>query len=203
MKLREVVLKNFRDYYRETRIPVDDLTALIGKDDVGKSTIWEAHNILFNQIKIDIGDRNVFHADEETIIGCIFDNLPTTIVLENVTTSLEREYLLNDNGTMEILKKYPANGKQTIWIRAKHPSNEGFDDLLLKKNNDLKTKIRSDGLGKQVNLTINSEMRCALWASLGDSITFETKLINTDQADEKSSGLKSNPFYLPIVFQSR
>ena len=66
MKLREIVLKNFRGYYRETRIPVDDLTALIGKNDVGKSTILEALDIFFNQIKIDIGDRNVLHIDEET-----------------------------------------------------------------------------------------------------------------------------------------
>lgn len=65
MKLREIVLKNFRGYYRETRIPVDDLTALIGKNDIGKSTILEALDIFFNQIKIDVGDRNVLHADEE------------------------------------------------------------------------------------------------------------------------------------------
>jgi len=185
MKLRKIVLKNFRGYYRETRIPVDNLTALIGKNDVGKSTILEALDIFFNQVKIDISDRNVLHADEETVIGCIFDDLPTAIVLENVTTSLEQEYLLNDNGTLEIWKKYPQNGKQTIWIRAKHPSNEGFDDLLLKRNAELKAKIRSLGLEEQVNLTINSEMRCALWASLGDSITFESKLINADQVDEK------------------
>ena len=194
MKLREIVLKNFRGYYRETRIPVDDLTALIGKNDVGKSTILEALDIFFNQIKIDIGDRNVLHIDEETVIGCIFDDLPASIVLENVTTSLEREYLLNDNGRLEIWKKYPANGKQTIWIRAKHPSNESFDDLLLKKNAELKAKIRSAGLEEQVNLTINSEMRCALWASLGTSITFETKLINADQVDEKKLWPKIEPF---------
>lgn len=194
MKLREIVLKNFRSYYRETRIPVDDLTALIGKNDVGKSTVLEALDIFFNQIKIDIGDRNVLHVDEETVIGCIFDELPAAIVLENVTTSLEREYLLNDNGRLEIWKKYPANGKQTIWIRAKYPSNANFDDLLVKKNAELKTKIRSAGLEEQVNLTINSEMRCALWASLGTSITFETKLINADQADEKKLWPKIEPF---------
>ena len=67
MKLREIVLKNFRGYYRETRIPVDDLTALIGKNDVGKSTILEALDIFFNQIKIDIGDRNVLHIDGESL----------------------------------------------------------------------------------------------------------------------------------------
>lgn len=194
MKLREVILKNFRGYYRETRIPVDNLTALIGRNDVGKSTILEALDIFFNQIKIDIGDRNVLHVNEETVIGCSFDDLPTTFALENVITSFEQEYLLNSNGCLEIWKKYLPNGKQTIWIYARHPSNEGFDDLLLKKNTELKAKIRSLGLEDQVNLTINSEMRRALWVSLGTSITFETKLINADQADEKKLWPKIEPF---------
>ena len=39
MKLCEVILKNFRGYYPETRIKIDNLTALIGKNDIGKSTI--------------------------------------------------------------------------------------------------------------------------------------------------------------------
>ena len=194
MKLQEVVLKNFRGYYHETRIPMDTLTALIGRNDVGKSTILETLDIFFNQTKIEPGDRNVMHMDEETVIGCIFDELPDAIVLENVSTSLEGEYLLNDNRTLEVWKKYPANGKQTIWIRAWHPSNDGFDNLLLKKNNELKTKVRSVGLEEQVNLTINSEMRRALWASLGDSITFEINFINADQADEKKLWPKIEPF---------
>ena len=136
MKLREVILKNFRGYYRETRIAVSDLTALIGKNDVGKSTILEALDIFFNQSKIDITDKNIFHADEETIIGCVFNDLPTEIALENVTTTFSKEYLLNQEGNLEILKKYSSNGKQSIWIRANHPSNDGFNDLLLKKKNE-------------------------------------------------------------------
>lgn len=50
MKLREIILQNFRGYYNETRIPVDDLTALIGQNDVGKSTILEALDIFLQQI---------------------------------------------------------------------------------------------------------------------------------------------------------
>ena len=52
VKLREIILKNFRGYYVETRITIDDLTALIGKNDVGKSTILEALDIFFNQSKL-------------------------------------------------------------------------------------------------------------------------------------------------------
>lgn len=133
MKLREVILKNFRGYYIETRITIDDLTALIGKNDIGKSTILEALDVFFNQVKLGPDDKNIQHTDEETVIGCIFDNVPDEIVLENATTSFTGEYLLNADGNLEIWKIYPASGKQTIFIYANHPSNDGFSDLLSKK----------------------------------------------------------------------
>ena len=109
-----------------------------------------------------------FTTERAVCDSCVFDELPETIVLEDVETSLSNEYLLNEDGRLEIHKKYLANGKQAIWIYALHPSNEGFDDLLLKKNNELKTKIRSANLQNMANLTINSDMRRVLWQSLGD-----------------------------------
>ena len=112
MKLREIILKNFRGYYVETRITIDDLTALIGKNDVGKSTILEALDIFFNQSKIDSVDRNVFHTGEETVIGCVFDDLPAEITLENVTTSFSKEYLINRDGNLEVLRNILLMEKQ-------------------------------------------------------------------------------------------
>lgn len=197
MKLREIVLQNFRGYYNEARISVDDLTALIGQNDVGKSTILEALDIFFNQSKIEPGDKNILHTDEETVIGCVFDDLPETIMLEEVETSFSGEYLLNEDGRLEIHKKYPVSGKQTIWIYAEHPSNEGFNDLLLKKNSELKTKIRNAHLEGQVNLTINSDMRRVLWQSLGDEIALSSTFISADQADEKRLWPKIEPI-LPM-----
>lgn len=197
MKLREIVLQNFRGYYNETRIAIDNLTALIGQNDVGKSTILAALDIFFNQSKIESDDKNIFHLDEETVIGCVFDELPETIVLEEVETSFSAEYLLNKDGHLEIHKRYPSSGKQTIWIYAEHPSNEGFNDLLLKKNNELKAKIRNAHLEEQANLTINSDMRRALWQSLGDEIALSSTFINADQADEKRLWPKIEPI-LPM-----
>ncbi|MGI6528442.1 MAG: AAA family ATPase [Clostridia bacterium] len=111
MKLKEVIIKNFRGYSHETRIRIDAITALIGKNDVGKSTILEALDIFFNQTKIDLKDKNVFLTDEDTEIGCSFDELPEEIVLdERVSTSLSREHLLNEQGYLEIRKKYSNKG---------------------------------------------------------------------------------------------
>ena len=47
MKLKQLKLKNFRGYNSDTYLEVSDLTALIGKNDVGKSTILEALEIFF------------------------------------------------------------------------------------------------------------------------------------------------------------
>ncbi len=132
MRLHEVILKNFRGYYGETRIAISDLTALIGKNDVGKSTILEALDIFFNQSKIDATDKNIFHVDEETVIGCVFNDLPAEIALENATTSFSKEYLLNQEGNLEVLKNTLLTAN-LLFGCANHPSNDGFNDLLLKR----------------------------------------------------------------------
>lgn len=62
MKIESLKLKNFRGYKEEIEIKFDDLTVLVGKNDVGKSTILEALDIFFNEgkgaVKIDKGQRH-------------------------------------------------------------------------------------------------------------------------------------------------
>ena len=48
MKLKMVRLRNFRAYKDTVSIPIDELTAFIGKNDMGKSTVLEAFEIFFN-----------------------------------------------------------------------------------------------------------------------------------------------------------
>ena len=57
MKLVEVRLRNFRCYRDEISIPIGDLTALIAKNDVGKSSVLDALDAFFNLDKLDSGDR--------------------------------------------------------------------------------------------------------------------------------------------------
>ncbi|QQT61902.1 AAA family ATPase [Sphingobacterium multivorum] len=49
MKLVSLTLKNFRTYKSKTEIKLDRLTCIIGKNDIGKSTILEALNCFFNE----------------------------------------------------------------------------------------------------------------------------------------------------------
>ncbi|NMX24573.1 ATP-binding protein [Streptococcus sanguinis] len=48
MRLKQIKIKNFRGYKDETIVDFDNLTAFIGKNDAGKSTILEALEIFFN-----------------------------------------------------------------------------------------------------------------------------------------------------------
>lgn len=51
MKIETLRIKNFRGYCGETTISFEDLTAFVGKNDMGKSSILEALDVFFNDSK--------------------------------------------------------------------------------------------------------------------------------------------------------
>ena len=109
MKLEKLILKNFRSYSSIVEIPISNLTTLIGKNDIGKSTILEALEIYFNNdvVKIDLDDLSKSSTDDEIIISCVFSNLPNKIILDSCNeTTFDKEYLLNDEKKLEIRKVY-------------------------------------------------------------------------------------------------
>ena len=63
MKIKSLRIKNFRGYCDETTINFEDLTAFVGQNDMGKSSILEALDIFFNDskgvVKLDKDDVNV------------------------------------------------------------------------------------------------------------------------------------------------
>ncbi len=49
MRLKKLILKNFRGYREETQVLIDsDLTAITGKNDAGKSSIVMLINFRYN-----------------------------------------------------------------------------------------------------------------------------------------------------------
>ena len=126
MKIESIKLQNFRSYKEETEICFDDLTVLVGRNDIGKSTILEALDIFFNDgngvIKIDKADLNTYalrNGDNETVISVCFSELPESIIIDSaVQTTLASEYMLNADGFLEVVKKYKSGGKASIGAKA-------------------------------------------------------------------------------------
>jgi len=58
MKLIKLKIKNFRGYKDEVSVDIDNLTVIVGKNDIGKSTILEALDVFFNEGKGKIQENN-------------------------------------------------------------------------------------------------------------------------------------------------
>jgi len=210
MKIKSVTLRNFRSYNEEVKIDIGDLTAFVGKNDIGKSSILEALDIFFNEnkgvIKIDKDDVNkssLAENNNEIVITVEFEELPNTIVIDSTNeTTLQNEYLLNRDGNLEIIKKYPNAGKEKVFVKAFHPNNTECSDLLKKTNTELRAIISRASIECE-NRTINAVMRTAIWNHNRDSLKLESIEIDVTKGDTKSIWDKLQE-YLPLysLFQS-
>ena len=165
MKLVSIKIRNFRIYKDETTISLGDLNCVIGKNDIGKSTILEALNIFFND-GIEKTDISVNAEDETIEMTCIFDDFKEQIVLDStVETSLQEESLLNQNGLLEIKKTFRIGGTITksTFIVANHETHEKLLNILTLKNSPLKSlasELNVDLTG--INKTKNPPIRKAI-----------------------------------------
>ncbi len=208
MKIIQVKIKNFRGYTNEVVVDFEDLTAFVGKNDIGKSTILEALDIFFNGgvIKIDKNDINkecAKNGDDEIQISVVFDNYPRELVLDTSNlTSLEEEYLLNQNNKLEIIKKYPNAGSAKIFIKAYHPTNEECSNLHYLKITELKRIIKEKDILCD-NLTKSAELRKAIWQHYSNNLQMQEIEIELNKEDVKNIWEqleKKLPYY--ALFQS-
>jgi predicted ATPase len=175
MRLTAVHLHNFRRFKGDVKIPIGGLTALIGKNDIGKSSILEAIGIFLSApgLSIDASDRCVHAGDNEVSIGCSFTDLPAELVIDTAApTTLAREFLLNAAGELEVYRVWEYKDEKLkdkgVFARANHPYGSDRDDLLLLKNEQLKaraTKVGAD-LGA-IDERFNSQLRSVIWNSGG------------------------------------
>lgn len=203
MILTAVTLENFRCYKELLRIPVNSFTALVGRNDSGKSSILEALDIFFNEkgTQMESADRCVFGEPGAVRIGCCFSGLPTELALDDsATTTLGSEHLLNSRGELEIVKEFDcsraAKPKGTVYCRCLHPTAQGFDRLLSMKQAELKRQATILQLNlANIDERKNCELRAAIWGSCPDLAVAE-KLVSLEGEGGKSVWTKVQE-YLP------
>jgi putative ATP-dependent endonuclease of the OLD family len=110
VKLKEVKLQNFRGYKNEVTVSFENLAVLIGRNDAGKSSILDALNIFFNDAEIQKEDACVHGNTTDVRISCVFSDLPTQIVLDELhPTTLQQEYLVRQDGLLEVCRIFNCN----------------------------------------------------------------------------------------------
>lgn len=210
MRIKSMTLQNFRRYSNAVTIEFENLTAFVGKNDVGKSSILEALDIFFNDgracVKLDKDDihkSEVGYGNNEISIAVCFENLPDTVIIDATNeTTLESEYLLNEAHQLEVVKKYPNAGSAKVYIRAYHPTNPNCSDLLLKKDSELRRILSSQSI-TCADQTRNAVMRKAIWEYYSDDLRFATTDIDVTKNDAKTIWEKLQK-YLPLytLFQA-
>lgn len=212
MKINSVRIQNFRSYKEETIISFNELTAFVGQNDIGKSTILEALDIFFHEgkglIKIDKEDINKSEkqlGNTDVVITVSFTDLPRTVLLDDTNeTTLEAEYLLNVHNELQVKKIFKNASSPKILLIANHPTNNSCELLLHKKQNDLVKRIDELGLECE-DRRKNAVMRKAIWNHFRDDLQLkEIELeVNSKDGDIKSIWEKlqqSLPYY--SLFQS-
>ena len=174
MKIKALVLENFRSYKSRTKIPFSQLTGFIGRNDAGKSTVLEALDIFFEGgvAKIEPADASKGGDAGSVRIGVVFDHLPTELVLDtNALTTLQAEHLLNADGDLEIHKVFNCVNqapKAVASAFAVHPTAQVVRDVLQKTQAELRAMIRERGLQNNCSQAQNPSMRQAIYQSVGE-----------------------------------
>lgn len=174
MRLIGVTVENFRCYKTPTSVRFGDLTALVGSNDVGKSSLMDALAIFFETSKADVDDACKTGDPKQMRITCEFDRLPGELVVDtDAPTSLRAEHLVTPNDTLIIEKTYNGSlktpGVSTIHAISLHPTADGYHDLLTLKKTDLAKRASDLGVDLQgVDKRINSAVRKAIWDACPD-----------------------------------
>jgi len=216
MRLNEVRLTNFRCFNQEIAVQIDELSALIGKNDAGKSTILDALQIALAQGKLDSDDVCVrAAADEEAVIECAFDELPDSLTLDaGSQTTLADEWLLDASGDLRIQWCWAIShkdgqrsvaGKPKLYALANHPVSGEVADLHAKKNTELKSLVKKLGLESDCELNNNASMRKVIWGHQRSTGDWELDLRKIDLAKEDGKKVWAqleNQLPLFVLFRS-
>ncbi|WP_449390010.1 ATP-binding protein [Clostridium sp. ETTB3] len=215
MKLKRLKIKRFRGY-KDISVDFDgNINVIIGKNDIGKSTIMEALDIFFNsasnsKVKMEVNDLNIDEQQNKTIeITCVFEVYDDIVLDSTRRTSLEEEFLLNEKGLLEITKVWNCSKEKIgasdlkIYINAFYP-NISDKPLINMKISELKKVMDSikDEINNygEINKTVSSDIRkCIYKYYIDNSCDFSETLIDISKEDIKDiwSGINNS---LPMFF---
>jgi energy-coupling factor transporter ATP-binding protein EcfA2 len=170
MKLRRIEIENFRGFASPFELEIDDFTALIERNDIGKSTVLAALTIFLEGegAKIDQDDGCIHGNAAAVRITCEFDDLPDKVILDDqFETSLESENLLRSNGRLRITKLYDCTKSKivpAVFINAeKHPLDKDGKSLLPLTLPDLKKQAAANKVDLEIGeATVKAKVRRAI-----------------------------------------
>ena len=145
MKLVELKISGLKCYLNSRTIPIHDLTVFIGENDAGKSTIFDALEIVFNNKPPHIDD---FRYGVESIeIEVKFD-------IKDIDE--EFEFLIHDDA-IRIKKNIDINGISTFYYFAKVFQDQDLYSYESMNAMNLKALLHKYGLNEESNQALRKD----------------------------------------------
>ena len=184
MKLVKCRIENFRSY-ENAEFNFSNLSVIIGKNDVGKSTLFDALDIFFENNKASEDDVNINSSENQFSITCFFKiesemqiNIDSSDS-EQTQTTLESEYLLNQEGLLQIKKIWEKGKLSKTYIVCNYPTN-WEKPLITLKIQELKKILPKEA---EVKLNIKKEIRNFLFSQENLSFKEQEIDISTKETD--------------------
>lgn len=210
MILKKLRLKNFRRH-KDLTVEFDkSLNVIVGRNDIGKSTILEALDIFFGEggkdtTPIEIDDCNTSITDKKIEISIIFEVTPNTelVIDSSAPTTLEQESLLNKDGVLEVVKTWDCTTKSkpklATFIKANYYEDIEKPLVCLTIDNLKKLLKESNIEDKCDDKKICSKIRKIIYENI-DGNNKSERLISVDKKDYARAIWGSLKKELPVFF---
>ena len=105
MKLKRVIIENYKGINTPVSIEINDFNCIVGKNDVGKSTILKAIDAFINDNNPVIEDKNIYNGSNEISIELQFDSEGASCIIDGtIPVTFEDEELVGGDGFLCIVK---------------------------------------------------------------------------------------------------
>lgn len=112
MKINKVIISNFKGIREPISISPALFTCIVGKNDVGKSTILKAIDLFLNDSSLSADDCNIYSGSNIISIDIVFHCEDTSITIDDtVNTTLSAEELYNEDNCLQIKKVWDTSSK--------------------------------------------------------------------------------------------
>lgn len=166
MKLNKLIIENYRGINEPIEVFINDFNCVVGKNDVGKSTLLKAVDIFLNDKNPSIEDCNVKSSSKTITIELQFSaNQRHVIIDDAIETTFEEEELINEEMFLSVKKSWDMSLKITkpkVSICRKIYNNDDFvlsDERTLIRFSEKYSISTQKGNGEEFN---NKEKRSKL-----------------------------------------
>lgn len=150
MKIREVVLENFQGALATTTVKLGNFAVLVGRNDVGKSTLLKALDTFLNGATPTADAKNVHTASHNISVEVAFVAPTGPIVIDDAAhTTFASEALTDEQGYLRLRKEWDVSASKPVARTSVRRATYGMDDFLLATEADLIKKCKKAGIDTQ------------------------------------------------------